>query len=254
MAKSREFVLRHGDQVAPRVFAATLVYRVERSDGNVLSLKAVGRKLRGWALAEEVVPLGQAINFFSDQIRIRPNDAFSFAMRAVVWLESDQLDRSRKLRRGNSAGRHLAPAYFRRGVIWAESKEYDKAIADFNEAIRFEKGEADLYYRRGDARESKNDDDRAIADYAEAINLDRDNRLAYTARGLAWNRKKDFDKAIADHTEAIRLASQSASATATGAWPGGRRMITTRPSRITPRPSNSILAAPTSTQLAACFG
>ena len=47
--------------------------------------------------------------------------------------------------------------------------------------------------------------EKAIADYNEAIRLDPKMAAAYTQRGYAWEAKKDYEKAIADYTEAIRL-------------------------------------------------
>jgi hypothetical protein len=51
VAKSREFILRQGDQVRSQSFAADFVYRVEQRDGDVLTLKVDGRSQRGWTLA-----------------------------------------------------------------------------------------------------------------------------------------------------------------------------------------------------------
>jgi tetratricopeptide (TPR) repeat protein len=46
--------------------------------------------------------------------------------------------------------------------------------------------------------------DKAIADFDEMIRSDPGNWLAYYNRGLVWTRKKEFGKAIADCEEAIR--------------------------------------------------
>jgi Tfp pilus assembly protein PilF len=47
-------------------------------------------------------------------------------------------------------------------------------------------------------------DDKAISDYDEAIRLDPNVVLAYANRGLAYEQKGNFNKAISDFTEAIR--------------------------------------------------
>ena len=51
----------------------------------------------------------------------------------------------------------------------------------------------------------KRDNDRAIADYNEAIRLDPKSALAFRDRGVAYSYKRDNDRAIANYNEAIRL-------------------------------------------------
>ncbi len=61
-------------------------------------------------------------------------------------------------------------------------------------------------YNRGAAHERKGDFDKAIADYTEAISHNPDIAGAYFSRGLLYARHKgDYDKAIADCNEVIRL-------------------------------------------------
>ena len=97
-----------------------------------------------------------------------------------------------------------------RGLVWEEKEEYDKAIADFDEAIRLDPKDAEAYNDRGEAWYAKDDLDKAIADYDEAIRLDPDFAEAYRNRGLLLRRDGEYDKAIADFNEAIRLDPKDA--------------------------------------------
>ena len=96
-------------------------------------------------------------------------------------------------------------AYNNRGDAWDAKEEYDKAIADYNEAIRLDPKYAVAYNNRGAAWCAKKEYDKAIADYDEAIRLDPKYATAYNDRGGAWYDKEEYDKAIADFDEAIRL-------------------------------------------------
>jgi len=96
-------------------------------------------------------------------------------------------------------------AYNNRGLARYDKKDYDGAIADYYEAIRLNPNYAAAYNNRGLARYDKGDYDSAIADSSEAIRLDSNYALAYNNRGIARRNKQDYDGAIADSSEAIRL-------------------------------------------------
>ena len=105
-----------------------------------------------------------------------------------------------------------AAAFYNRGNAWGIKGEYDKAIADFTEAIRLKPDDAAAFFYRGLAWGNKREYDKAIADYTEAIRLKPDYAFAFNNRGNAWWHLGDYDRAIADHTEAIRLKPERAAA------------------------------------------
>ena len=71
-------------------------------------------------------------------------------------------------------------------MAWYAKKDYDKAIADGNEAIRLAPTYALAYNSRGNAWDAKKEYDKAIADFGEAIRLEPKYALAYANRGQAW--------------------------------------------------------------------
>jgi tetratricopeptide (TPR) repeat protein len=101
-------------------------------------------------------------------------------------------------------------AWRERGRGYADKGDYDKAIADCNQAIRLDPEGALAYNSRGLAYYHKKDYDRAMADYNQAIRLDPEDAAAYSNRGLAYIDKKDYDRAIADCSQAIRLDPEGA--------------------------------------------
>ena len=96
-----------------------------------------------------------------------------------------------------------------RGIALSQKKEYDKAWADLNEAIRLDPKLATAYVIRGEIWLKKNDLDHAIADLSEAVRIDP-HSPAYNARGFAWANRRQFDKAIDDYNEAIRIGPDDA--------------------------------------------
>jgi tetratricopeptide (TPR) repeat protein len=66
--------------------------------------------------------------------------------------------------------------------------------------------------QQGDADREKKDYDKAVADYTDAIRLDPKCVAAFNNRGSAWEAKGEYDKAIQDFDDAIRLDPKDAAA------------------------------------------
>jgi tetratricopeptide (TPR) repeat protein len=105
-----------------------------------------------------------------------------------------------------------AEAYFNRGCEYLDKRDFDRAIAEFTQAIRLNPNKAVYYGNRGVAYNRKGDYDRAIADFTAVlrINPNDDEAVKYLAlvldnRGLTSVIKGDLDRAIADFTEAVQL-------------------------------------------------
>jgi tetratricopeptide (TPR) repeat protein len=99
----------------------------------------------------------------------------------------------------------LAIAYDGLGRAYNSKRDYDKAIAEFNEAIRLDPNCAEACNGRGNIYYYQNDYDKAMAEFNEAIRLNPNCAEAYNSRGNIYYYKKDYDKAINEYTEAIRL-------------------------------------------------
>ena len=135
-------------------------------------------------------------------------------------------------------------AFKNRGRGSFNSKDYDRAIADYGEAIKLSPKDASAFAHRCEAYESKEDHDAAVADCTEAIKIDPKYGWAYNNRGVAYYGLHEYDAALADHAEAIRVNSRDVWAYARRGMRGRKRVNSTRRSPISPRRSQSIRNTP----------
>jgi tetratricopeptide (TPR) repeat protein len=153
----------------------------------------------GWApLALAVCLPVTAQQLTPDQTRCRnKGKAFSLDVQisgCTAVLQSDV-----------SAG-NRAVAYTNRGIAYSGKKDYDRGIADFNEAIRLDPSLAEPYNNRGVAYQDKGDYDRAVADFSEAITIDPSHAaIAYRNRGHLFETQGRREEAIADFRQALAI-------------------------------------------------
>jgi lipoprotein NlpI len=115
-------------------------------------------------------------------------------------------DCTRAIQSGQLNSHELAISYFNRGYALLNYKEdYDRATADFDEAIRLDPSMPIAYDERGTAHFARGELDEAIADDDEAIRLDPKYAIGHTNRGVSWYAKGDKLRALADFDEALRL-------------------------------------------------
>ncbi len=102
-------------------------------------------------------------------------------------------------------GRVLSLLYTNRGVEYGLKSEFERAIADHDQAIKVDPKNPLAYNNRGNAYDGKREFDRAIADYDQAIKLDPKYAGALYNRGLAKQKKGDMVGGQADVAEARQL-------------------------------------------------
>lgn len=103
-----------------------------------------------------------------------------------------------------------APPFINRGFVYQSKKQYDLAIKDYDEAVRLAPEEPEAFLNRGNAYYDKGDDVRAVADYDQAIKLKPDLATAYFNRGSVHHNKGRYDAAIADFDKYIELMPNDA--------------------------------------------
>jgi tetratricopeptide (TPR) repeat protein len=97
------------------------------------------------------------------------------------------------------------------GWDFHKAGQYDRAIINYDEAIRLNPKDARAFYYRGRAYNTKENFDLAIVNFSDAIRLDPKDARCFGWRGRAYVMKGHYDQAIADCDEAIKLNSKDAS-------------------------------------------
>jgi len=110
------------------------------------------------------------------------------------------------------AGEFLSRLHYNRGVEYAVKGMPDRALADYDAAIRLDAKFVDAYYSRGNIWSSKGESDRALADFDSALRLNPKDKSALGSRAFEWTVKGDYTRAIADHDAVLQLDAKSAMA------------------------------------------
>ncbi len=102
--------------------------------------------------------------------------------------------------------------YFLLGIIYYQSKEYDKAIEAYEEAVKINPKDDSAYNNMGSAYANKKEYDKAIEAYKKAIEINPKYDSAYYNMGIAYDDKKEYDKAIDAFEKAIEINPKYADA------------------------------------------
>jgi len=88
--------------------------------------------------------------------------------------------------------------------VWSQRKDYDRAIQDYDAAIRINPQLALTIANRGSAKKQKGDVDGAIADYVHAIEVNPNLATAYNS--LAWELATAERPTVRDGGRAVESA------------------------------------------------
>jgi tetratricopeptide (TPR) repeat protein len=105
-----------------------------------------------------------------------------------------------------------ADHYNSRGIAHMHSRQLDRAIADYSEAIRLDPEPSWPYYNRGRALLGKGAYVEAIPDFSEALSRNPRDALAHNGRGWALFKLGNLVAALEDADYAIAVDSAYAAA------------------------------------------
>jgi tetratricopeptide (TPR) repeat protein len=153
--------------------------------------------------------LDPAVTDYGEAIRLAPQDAGLYIDRGTVWARKGDNDKAAadleqaiKLDEKNAGGYAVAALSLKARLDFSKGNP-ERAIVDYDEAIRLAPQQAALYLGRAVLRNSMGDFEHAVADYDQAIKVDPKSTLAYNARGDFLRNRGEYDKAVADYDKAI---------------------------------------------------
>jgi lipoprotein NlpI len=117
---------------------------------------------------------------------------------------------TRAIMSGQLSSADLAITFSNRGNHWDEKGKYDRAIADFNTALRLNPQLAEAYNNRAGTWRSKGEYDRAIADFNAALQLKPRYAQVYLNRGATRFDQGQFASAAADFSTLLWLDPSNA--------------------------------------------
>jgi tetratricopeptide (TPR) repeat protein len=122
----------------------------------------------------------------------------------IPWVEQIGACTS-AIESGKFTGKDLAALMTNRGTAYAYSRDFNRAIADYSNAIALDPSNALALSSRGQLSEAKGDLDGAMADYTRAVELNPNDASALSNRGRVHASQNDYGAAIADYSKAIAI-------------------------------------------------
>jgi tetratricopeptide (TPR) repeat protein len=142
----------------------------------------------------------------SEKVRVRPGDVNAWNDRGLAWWEKGEYDKAiADFTQALIVHPNDAVVYNNMGLAWADKREYHKALVNYAESIRLDPKKALTYLNRAVTWRKMGNYDYALKDLNYSIRLKSNDASAYNQRGITWDAKKEYDKAIADYSQAIRL-------------------------------------------------
>jgi tetratricopeptide (TPR) repeat protein len=183
------------------------IFFVHKVDGNRVWVSRLDKAPRaeGWFDRSDVISFSAALNFFNNEVRRNPS-AQAYAIRGKIWHAKHEHDKAladwqEAIRRDPSD----PLAYVERGAAWFDEKQYEKAIADCNEALRVDPKCGAAYGIRGSAWWAKEEFSKATYDYIEALRFDRAGAFDNIYRGEVWKDQSHYNRARVHYDEAVGM-------------------------------------------------
>ena len=118
-------------------------------------------------------------------------------------------------------------------MAWTEKREFEKAVADFNEAIRIQPQASLAYSRCADIRAFRGEFHKAMADYEQSIRLDRQSSSPLPAGAGSGSSRAIWTRPLPTSIAPSRSTPPRLRRTCAEAMSGRSEVNTTRRSKTT---------------------
>ncbi len=153
-----------------------------------------------------------AVEYAQGNWRVHHNLAISLAMKGQYKQAIDRLDTVIQLKDD------YANAYFNRGELNFELKQFPQAIRDYSRAIELTGNDPQYYNSRGHCRFMLESYDEAIEDYRQAVELASDSAVYHTDLADALQFTSVWKEAAELYRQAVAINGQYARAYQNAAW------------------------------------
>lgn len=147
-----------------------------------------------------------SMTLYNDILSHYPDSARILTFRGKTYRQAGNLDKA--LADYDSAIKidpNFSDAYVDRAALYIYKAEYDKTIQDSSKALSIDPRTTEALFNRGAAYLLSRNPEKAIPDYNEGLKINPENVKGYLGRGMAYSDTGKYEQAVADFSNALAI-------------------------------------------------
>ena len=178
---------------------------------NAALAQKIGEKLQNAFRLHSTGELKKASVAYEEILKLNPKHFDALQLLGMVAVQTKQWDKALRLfTDALKINITSAIVYNNRGIVLKELTRLEEALACYDLAIKYKPDYAEAYYNRGIVLNELKRLDAALASYDGAINFKWDFAEAYLNRGTVLKQLKRFEDALRSYDRAIELKPEYA--------------------------------------------
>ncbi len=199
-----EMKLTDGDKVTDVIEKGDLLTVIEEREDDYVILTHDGS--RGAVDKVNAVRLAESTDIYSDLIERNPTEGRFLTLRASAWWALGKTEKAvEDFDQAIKLGYEEPHAYSSRGLFHASVGDFDKAIADYDKAMELDPEAIAPLINRAAVHMAQGDADKAIDDYTAALKKKPDNTSLLRQRAMALKALSKLDLAIEDFDAILKI-------------------------------------------------